>query len=731
MSNEGSVLRAALILVVAVILVISAFSLFRVVYPTSPQKGTPGGQTFKLFLNQVNDTSGLGANETSFSPVSQSIVLIEGIVYNNSSALPIVSSRLFVAVFPVETVIATNSYGVYQYYIMYRGNGDFAYKIPGYYPRTVHIDAGRNIVWANMSMEPMPKYKVAGNVSDAYDNRIADVGVTAADFYQAVGALSGGNGSFAMYLTNGSYRVRFSGINYIALNVTLNVSGRSITNLSVRLTPSVPSPFSLGGYVLNTAGHAVANATLSTFPILNGTKTGADGHFTLKNMYGSVKLNVSSPGYSDGSFVVTSIVADRTDLNLTMHPLFSIGQGLHIINLTPSSQTGDPSTNATSLVSILSSANPSGPVSYAPASLSLGFSDGGSPLPNIQYLAYIDSAGIFYRGTFGSGSQSTGSIRLNFSGSYSITVLTLFYGRYSTSSFYSGSSSLSLQLSKQASYNLSINASDQLHNFSVPAGGISVSNSLFTLPFVAHASGNSTVFKYSLPDGGYSFSYTGPGYVNASVAANISGNNVSVNLPLFPYVVVLTDSSNLTWNVSLTSSTGISNTTLSGNTALVFQGHIGNYSMASTTMNGTYPLSASFSISAAIPVITLYFNRTFANISSAAASRSFNATTGIYNATFTMSTTAASALLLDGLQLLSLNFTPSLSTAYISHAAFSFAGNSTVFAHPHTVEGGILTINLISSGLNSTDGNDMVVSLVLKLDYSIATVTPVGSGYTT
>jgi hypothetical protein len=96
-----------------------------------------------------------------------------------------------------------------------------------------------------------------------------------------------------------------------------------------------------------------------------------------------------------------------------------------------------------------------------------------------------------------------------------------------------------------------------------------------------------------------------------------------------------------------------------------------------------------------------------------------------------MGTTSASALILDGLQLLSLNFTPSLTTAYISHVAFSFAGNSTVFAPPHAVQGGILTINLISSGLNSTDGNDMVVSLVIKLDYSSATVMPVGSGYTT
>ncbi len=731
MSNEGSVLRAALIVVVAVILVISAFSLFRVVYPTSPRNGNPGGQTFKLFLNQINDTSGLGANETSFSPVSQSIVLIEGFVYNNSSALPIFSSRLFVAVFPAGTVTATNSYGVYQYYIMYRGNGDFAYKIPGYYPRTVHIDAGRSIVWANLSMDPMPKYRVAGYVTDAYGSRIADVGVTASDFYQAVGALTGRNGSFALYLTNGSYQVRFSGIYYIALDVTLNVSGRSITNLSVRLTPSVPSPFILGGYVLNTAGHVVANATLSTFPILNGTKAGADGHFTLKNMYGSVKLNVSSPGYSDASFVVTSVVADQTNLNLTMHPLFSIGQGLQIINLTPSSQTGDPSTNATSLVSILTSANASGPVSYAPASLSLAFSYGGSPLPNIQFLAYIDSAGIFYRGIFGSGSQSLGSVQLNFSGSYSITVLTLFYGRYSTSSFYSGSSSLSLQLSRQASYNISINASDQLHNFSVPAGGISVSNSLFALPYIAHASGNSTVFKYSLPDGGYYFSYNGPGYVNASVAANISGSSVSVNLPLLPYIVMLTDNSNLTWNVSLTSSTGVSNTTLGANTTLMFQAHIGSYSMASTTMAGTYHLSSSFNISAAIPVMTLYFNRTFAKISSAAAGSSFNATTGIYSATFTMNTTATSALLLDGLRLLSLNFTPSLSTAYISHVSFSFAGNSTAFATPITVQGGIVSINLISSGLNSTDGSDMVANLVLRLDYSIATVMPVGSGYRT
>lgn len=731
MSSEGSVFRAALILVVAVILVVSAFSFFRVVYPTSPLKGSPGGQAFKLFFDQINDTNGLGANETSFHPVSQALVLIEGRVYNNSSSLPIVSSRLFVAVFPLETETSTNSYGVYQYYILYTGNGDFAYKIPGYYPRTIHIDAGKGITWANLSMDPMPKYRVAGNVSDVYGNRIAEVGVTASDFYQAVGSLSDGNGSFSMYLENGSYQVRFAGIYYTAVNLTLNVSGRSITNLSVRLTPSVPSPFRLGGYVVNTAGHAVGNATVSTFPILNSTKTAADGHFTIENMYGSVKLTVSSPGYSNITGVVASIIADQTSLNLTMPPLFTIGQGLHVFNLTPLSQTGDPSTNATALAASLSRPNPSGPASYAHASLTLGLSSGGSALPGIQYIAYIDSAGIFYRGMFNSDSQGIGLIQFNFSGSYSITLLTLYYGMYSTYSNYSGSASLPLQLTRQATHSISINASDWSHNFSVPADGLSVSNSLFKINLAANASGNSTIFNCSLPGGVYSFSYSDPGYVNASLELNLSGSNVSATMHLYPYLVKLTCNSNLTWNVSLSSSAGISNATLSGNSTLLFQGHEGSYSLNSTTSNGTYPLSSSFSISAVLPVITVYFNRTYANSSSAAVNQSFDSATGVYNATFSVNTSATSEFLLDGLQLLSLNFTPTSSTARISQLAFSFAGNSTFFATPYTVQGAVATINLISSGLNSVEGNDMMAHLLLQLDYSTATVSAVGSSYTT
>ncbi len=729
MADEGSGFRAVLIIVIAVLLVVSAFSFFRVAYPTGPAPGSPSGSVFRLFLNQFNDTNGLGVNDTKFTPASQNIVLVQGYVYNNTSTLAIVLSKLYVAVYPYETQVGTSSSGLYHYYIRYMGKGYFAYKVPGYYSSAVYIDASTGVVWANVTLEPMPRYNVSGTVQDVYGNMVAGITIEATNFYETMVTFSNGTGSYSFHLYNDTYSIQFSGSNYATETLPLNVSGHAVGGFNPRLLPSVASPFTLSGHVVNSAGMTVPNATLHTYPVVNGTRANSSGFFSIKNMYGSVTVTVTSAGYLNKSGKTQPLSGDLTNLNITLVPVASIGQGLRVYNLTASSQTGDPSVNATELIALVNSSGSIGPVSTGNVHLTLKLSSPAGAISGADCITYLYSDGVIYRGLFTTNSTGYGYLSLNFTGSYCIVILTLYYGYYVMRGNYSGPSSIFATLQKSPVYNLSLMARNTVDNFTVPSAGFAVSNSLFNIKFTTQAYGNYTYFNATLPIGLYLFSYNNSGYLNASASVGVQAGNSSAVMLLYPYLVRLINRANLSLNVNLYSSSVFYNTTLQANTSLDIHSHMGSYSLSSSFLNNSYSEATVFNITASSPVASIYFNRTYSSMDATPLGGYYNATTGTYSANFSFSPRVAGTLLIDGFELLSLNFTPVNSTVTGSQFFFNFTGNATYFAVPFIVQNVTMKVAFASTGLNSTEGDDMSANVVAKFDYSAVTVSVSGGGY--
>lgn len=718
MSDEGSGVKGAIALIAAVILIVSAFSFFTVRYPGISAAGQPHGGNYRLFEYQINDTNLLGLNRTGFSPISQTAVLVEGTITNSSSGSPVSLSKLYVAKFPVETVTDTDNSGFYSYYIRYTGTGNFAYKVPGYHSAVVQMTAKEKTVWENVSLSPIPKFAVSGTVKDIYGNRIAGVNIVFSNYYQTVQVQSDSSGIYSARLCTENYSAQAYGAEYRSFFFDLAVGNRAVPNYNLTMSPAVAAPFTVSGFVRNSAGMPVQGASVRTFPVLNGTISNATGYFSLNGMYGFITINTTAPGYnvsSTGQIYVSSSIAG---LSLLLQPVSSIGNGLLLFNLSTAAYSGDPAVNTSSLLSALSSFNPTGPYSGVASSASLTITAGGSPLASAQYIAFIDSDGIFYRGLFSTTSGGSGVLYFNYSGIYAISILMLYYGSYTVSGSFSGTQSIYPVLSPSATHTLSVDARDAADSFPVPPSGMTIANSLFQIGYISSSFGNSTYFNYTVPDGEYLLSYSNAGYLNAFSVANVTGTDTNASISLYPYAMKLIGNSNLTWNVSLTHGGSLMNATVAPLTSVLLHVVAGNYTITAAALGLSYVVTSSAATSASYPIAFVYLNETDAYSAAGRSSFRFtntSGTTGIVQCNFTFNFTSKPGILLGGVSLPGLNFTLVNSSVTSSVVAFNFTGNSTTFTVPFVIGAGSVTFEFSSGGLLLWQAQEI---LTMGIDYS-------------
>lgn len=729
MAEGGSGFKAVLVLIVAVILIAAAFGFFNVAYPAGPPPGKPSSGRYQLFSYQLNDTTGLGKNATSFSPSAASLVTVQGYVQNISSGFYLTSVKIYVAMFPVETITTTDGGGFYQYSIKYTGKGQFAYKTAGYKTLIVPIDARTSVFWANVSLAPAQGYAVTGSVVDTYGNHVAGAKIIFSGYYGSEQRTSNATGGISAWLYNDTYLYQIYGPEYKPVSGNLTVAGHAVSGLNVVLSPNVPAPFTLSGYAINPAGLPVQNATVSTYPVVNSTRTNATGHYLFRYMYGSIALRVNATGYLNGSLLHLLVNRSVAVANFTLVPVQSIGQGFMLYNLQAGGQTGDPAVNATSLLSAISSTAATGPLDESPVSLTVSLSAGGAALSNLPYIAYVNSDGIIYRGLFTTGSAGNAHLSLNYSGSYTLATLTLFDGFYHTGGLFTGSMSMAGSLSPSPLHDLSVEAVNVVDNFTIPPTGVSVSNSLFQITGTVTPVLNATYFNYTLPDGEYSFAYSSQGYLNATVNTSITGSGTNTTLALYPYLISLVNNSNMTWNVSLTSAAGTVSSALAVNRSTTFHASRGIYYMNGSALNGGYLEKSNVSVTPTWPVQMVYLNRTYAYEQSYDPNYTFTPTTGnlgTLNNTFNINGTSHPEILVDGVQLVNLTFAPTNSTVVFPGYSFTFAGNSTLFPLPYAVAGSGFTLLFSSTSLNATEAAEL---LTIRMDYSFVSIAVQGLKY--
>lgn len=735
MAEEGTSFRAVLILIIAAILILATFSFLTVVYPTGPASGKQEGGQFQLFQASSNDTNGLGQNNTAFNPTSKMLVLVEGYVSNISSGRELNNSKLIVAVYPEETVTITGISGYYQYYVRYTGSGSFAYKVPGYDTAIVKITVVSPAVWKNVSLHPSTRYLVSGKVIDTYGNGIADYGIKFTNYYQTIHTKSNLTGYYAIRLYNENYYVTTSGWEYLTTNTTLTVQGLPVPNFDINLTPNVTHPISISGYASNRAGVAVSGARVSVFPIINSTLTNPAGYFSIADLYGSVSLTANASGYNNTN---PSVNLSKTNLppggnwsvKITFNPVSTIGDNLTVLWLSNNSQTGDPTVNFTTLHSSLSPYSISGSRKPGLANLNVTLFSGSTVLNNTSLIVYVDSNGILYRGIFSTDSAGQFNLLLNYTGYYGLAVLTLYGGMNTTAGNFSGLGYVDLGFPLLRQHNMSIQATNVFNGIPVPGQGLTFSNSLLPVPGYFIQVSNSTYFNFTLPNGEYLMSYNNPGFANSSFSVNLTGNNTFVTVDLLPYTVEIVNGANLTWNVTISATGYMTNYTLpiGGNSSShVFEG---SFVIQAVAINGSYVAKGYVNTSSSIPVRIAYLNQTYGNesVNANSSNCNFDNVTGIATGTFPFNLTFSSQIMLMGISLLSLNFTPLNSTISAGNINFTFNGSYLNFTNPIVLAGGMISVSFTSSGLTVTQGNELCKLLTIRIDYSYVVVTVAGLG---
>lgn len=730
MSEEGSPFRTVVILVLAAILVLSAFTLFDIAYPVGRAPSSPSGGEFKLFLNQFNDTSNLGINVTDFHPATQKLVLIEGYVLNGSSNTYIGSSKLFVAMAPYETQTTTGISGFYQYYIRYAGHGHFSYMAPGYKPSVVQIDATGSIEWVNASLSPMPRYPVHGSVKDVYGNYLAGVEVAMSNLYQTFSIFTNASGGFSFRLYNASYLAEAYGSEFATNTTYFNITGSQPGPLDIVLRPNVPSPFFISGTISNSAGKPLANATVSTYPVVNSTTAGPAGNYRIPYLYGNFEVNVTAPGYNSTSHEITALLADEPGLNIVLSPVQSIGPGLNLFSLSGNSGTGDPAVNASALLSLLAPASGSSP-SQGSAGLNITFRAGSVALTSTQYIAFFETAGIYYRGLFSTDSAGAGNIALNFSGVYNYALLTFYYGSFASSANITGFGAVTANFVQSPLHNMTVNATNVVDNFTVPASGISVSNSIFLLQNSSHASGNRTVYTYAVPDGQYVVTYSNPGYISASSSVNISGRDNATNLSLLPFIINILNNSNMTLDYTVYPSVQQAQAAVLPNSTAVMHAFYSQFTLDIKATNIPYYTSTSVNVTTAAPVGDVYFNGSVNSTVATPSSGncSYSGSSAYANMTFAFS--GGGPEMIWSIELLSLNFSvpdTSVTSAYFN---YSFTGNTSFPSLPFVVNSSAAALSFQFTNLTSRQAVQLCKVITIRIGYSSVDVTVSGRGYAT
>ncbi|SPF49314.1 hypothetical protein SBF1_4480003 [Candidatus Desulfosporosinus infrequens] len=163
-------------------------------------------------------------------------------------------------------------------------------------------------------------YAVSGTITDA-SSGAAIQGATI-DAGNGNTTTSGTDGSYSLYLANGTYTLTVSNTGYQTGTITIIVNGAAVTskNLSLTLTSTAPATYAVSGVISNASG-ALAGATVATGS--NIATTGLDGTYTLNLPTGDYTLNVSEIGYQSGTISITVKGAELSNQNLTLSPAAS------------------------------------------------------------------------------------------------------------------------------------------------------------------------------------------------------------------------------------------------------------------------------------------------------------------------------------------------------------------------------------------------------------------------
>ncbi len=532
--------KSVAFLVVGMLVISSVFFIFHVTYPDNPttiqikNPKTPKNLTppnYKIFNNQSLNFPKLGLNQTSFTPSGNTSLILSGYVYNSTDGQALANQKLGIAVMQAFTEVITNSQGYYQVQIKASGQGTFAFKVFQYATKLyqLYISPGTSSMSKDIYLTPLQKYSVSGH-TESHGNNISGVDLSFQSFWGSYASVSSSNGSYSVNMVDENYSIiaHKPGFSNITDPTSVGVDNASRPSFNILLNSSEKPSLFMNGYIFNSLGKPVANATVSVIsPALpgSGATTFANGFYNISVAYYSNLIQVSAVGYTILTQTV-QVTHNLTDVNFTLSSFnpFVLGQNTGSVNPGPYGMSNNSAT--------VSFGSP------MPATISgvVYNNQTGMKVANQQFVVYTSVNGTYFYYNMGSNANGSYSINMAYLGYFNYTIHSAkFNPTWLDENLKHSLGNIFIWVTTSPSNIFNINGSllNKITGGNLANATINITGAGGQLLKQIHVGANGS-FNFTLLGGNYNMTVSAPGFNSTTSPINVNQNYTNLNLTLNP-----------------------------------------------------------------------------------------------------------------------------------------------------------------------------------------------------
>ena len=399
-----------------------------------------------------------------------------------------------------------------------------------------------------------------GNISSTlFDRPVSNtsfifyVKVNSTLFY--INLTTNSTGYYDLYLSYpGNYKFEVTSSIYYSYFFNITIKVNSTYNFSV--TPLPGYIFSITGYVkAELSGSPLSGSRVELFNgngiLLDVNISSTNGKYEILGVKGHYELIAMAFGFNQSHPVKVNLYRNITDLNFTLNVSYSIGNG--IVHLGNNFSSGIPWENGFSIGSSLgagsgsSFGNGGGPIA-----ITFHLKNNTGSLINTNFVLFLEVD--YQRYMFVNITNETGNftLKLNITGNFTVLADTLYNKGNPTVVDTQRENHVVLTLQSVPVYSDWIRLENSYSQYypgdSVPVNYLNETSFVLPIHYVYNSvDGNVTIYRYVLPQGNYTFSYSNAHFVPKNFTSNITNHNVTVNISVNPYLIQIESNSTSSW----------------------------------------------------------------------------------------------------------------------------------------------------------------------------------------
>ncbi|WP_393970634.1 hypothetical protein OXIME_000858 [Oxyplasma meridianum] len=402
---------------------------------------------------------------------------------------------------------------------------------------------------------------MSGNITNSMDGKpLSDTEVI---FYTDINGTvfaenvsTNGTGYYKLGLSyTGNYSFAVNATFYHPYFFNISITANTTHNFS--MVPLQSHIFYVSGYVkIFGPNIGISGSTVSLYSsigeLVEFNLTNTTGYYRIYSINGLYSINASAYGFTGSKSVGISLNRNITDVNFSMNISADLGNGIG--QLPPGSGTGIPGLSGPSVSSQLNgSSASSNATGSGPVNLTIHLENLTGYLSNTQYEIYFMIDGSQYRSTGTTNATGNVTFKLNVKGNFTVLAETLYNHGNATVVDVEKNTNRTLKLNPVPVFTdiLEIhNAFNSTYaNNSVPLNYLNqTQNYIFSISYNGtRMVGINRTYYFRLPEGNYSFQYSNSYFVQKSFWSNVTTDNVTSTVYIYPYLIIIHANSSGEW----------------------------------------------------------------------------------------------------------------------------------------------------------------------------------------